>query len=280
VAVADLADPARGPALDVGCGGGHLTRFLVHRHGPDAVLGIDQNFFLLYLAATRIAPGARFVCADIEQGFPLAGGRFGLVLMSNVLHFLTDKRACLASARRVLAAEGLFVASSVRNRLVPAPTPSQALSPEAYQELLDELPSVIVSDDSLLRGYLAHRGPALAHSDPGNVLVRSRLLTIVSGGDDSVFRQHEAPVEWPHAIGRLAVNPLYRRTASPDGGMRLELAWPSPGYEEDNSAMKSYLPRHAELSPAVMEALSNGQRTQDMRPLLSSLVLLDVPPGY
>ncbi len=68
---------ARGPVLDVACGGGRHARFLAER-GPE-VVAVDRE--------PQSIPGVRFVQADLESGpWPFADERFGAIVVTNYLH--------------------------------------------------------------------------------------------------------------------------------------------------------------------------------------------------
>jgi len=69
---------ARGPVLDVACGGGRHARFFRDR-GLE-VLAVDREPVEL--------EGIRFVKAELEKGdpWPFAGQRFGGIVVTNYLH--------------------------------------------------------------------------------------------------------------------------------------------------------------------------------------------------
>ena len=71
---------ARGPVLDVACGGGRHARFLAGR-GLD-VVAVDRE--------PRVfdSPRIRFLQADLEGGrpWPFEGERFGAIVVVNYLH--------------------------------------------------------------------------------------------------------------------------------------------------------------------------------------------------
>ena len=69
---------ARGPVLDVACGGGRHAKFFRTR-GLE-VVAVDRD--------AQTIPGVRFVQADLEDGgpWPFAGLRFGGIVVTNYLH--------------------------------------------------------------------------------------------------------------------------------------------------------------------------------------------------
>jgi len=69
---------ARGPVLDVACGGGRHARFFKELGFP--VVAVDREPIEM--------EGIRFVKADLENGapWPFAGERFGGIVVTNYLH--------------------------------------------------------------------------------------------------------------------------------------------------------------------------------------------------
>ena len=76
--------PGAGPVLDVACGRGRHTRFLLHL-GRD-VVAVDRD--LAGIADLRDDPRLEAVEVDLEDGrpFPLAGRHFAAVVVTNYLH--------------------------------------------------------------------------------------------------------------------------------------------------------------------------------------------------
>jgi SAM-dependent methyltransferase len=69
---------ARGPVLDLACGGGRHSRYF--KELGFQVVAVDREALDL--------EGIRFVKADLENGapWPFAGERFGAVIVTNYLH--------------------------------------------------------------------------------------------------------------------------------------------------------------------------------------------------
>lgn len=68
---------ARGPVLDVACGGGRHAMLFVEKGIP--VVAVDR--------APQVIPGAEFVQADLEGApWPFAGRRFAAIVVANYLH--------------------------------------------------------------------------------------------------------------------------------------------------------------------------------------------------
>jgi NADH dehydrogenase [ubiquinone] 1 alpha subcomplex assembly factor 5 len=96
----DLVKRSFGRALEIGCGGGYLTRRLRER-GMD-VTPCDSGF--------DFARAAGGVQAD-EDRLPFADATFDLVVSVGVLDSVNDLPGALILARRVLRPDGLFLAS-------------------------------------------------------------------------------------------------------------------------------------------------------------------------
>jgi len=93
-----------GRLLDVGCGGGHLLREASRRGWRAA--GTDVS--LRACSAARSAAGAAVVQAD-ASALPFRDGSIAAVTLVNVLDHLTDPRAVVAEARRVLSDGGALL---------------------------------------------------------------------------------------------------------------------------------------------------------------------------
>jgi SAM-dependent methyltransferase len=95
---------ARGPLLDVGCGGGLFLGMM--RERGFRVLGLDFSREAAGIAWRRHQAPA--VCAMLENA-PFATGRLAGLSMFHVLEHLYDPRAYLCSARNLLAVDGCLV---------------------------------------------------------------------------------------------------------------------------------------------------------------------------
>ncbi len=96
-----------GPACDLGCGPGHLARYL-HERGLE-VVGVDLSPVMVGLAR-RLNPGIEFrqgnmLSLDIEEG---AWG--GIAAFYSIIHIpRTEVSAALAEMKRVLRPGGLLL---------------------------------------------------------------------------------------------------------------------------------------------------------------------------
>ncbi len=98
--------------LDVGCGGGQLTRGL-----PDSVevVGIDLSERMLEVARAG-RPGGRYLQHSYTEPLPPELGRFDVAVAAGCLDYCTDLDATLANLARALRKEGLLLFSVLEQR--------------------------------------------------------------------------------------------------------------------------------------------------------------------
>lgn len=87
-----------GTIADVGCGPGHVTRFLAARH-PD-VIGVDLSLGMIAIARDR-APELRFTVGSMLQLPAIDGAWAAVVAMYSIIHLTATERvtACREFAR-------------------------------------------------------------------------------------------------------------------------------------------------------------------------------------
>jgi ubiquinone/menaquinone biosynthesis C-methylase UbiE len=97
-------------ALDIGCGAGYGTAELAHH--ARTVFGIDVADDALRYARTHFAlPKTHFTQAS-ASALPFGDGAFDIATAFEVIEHLSDWRALLAEARRVLRPDGVFFVST------------------------------------------------------------------------------------------------------------------------------------------------------------------------
>jgi ubiquinone/menaquinone biosynthesis C-methylase UbiE len=106
-----LGDVSRCRVLEVGCGAGPLTAWLVD-HGA-IVTAMDVSSSMLALARQQVGPGASFHLADVAQPLAFAAdGEFDVIVASLVLHYIEDWKPVLAEFRRVMKPGGCVLFST------------------------------------------------------------------------------------------------------------------------------------------------------------------------
>jgi SAM-dependent methyltransferase len=103
----ELAGP--GPVADVGCGPGHITRFLAARH--PAVLGLDLSPAMIGIARAA-APELEFLVASM-LALPAGDGEWaGAAAMYSIIHLSgAERAAAFGELARVLRAGGWLLVS-------------------------------------------------------------------------------------------------------------------------------------------------------------------------
>jgi SAM-dependent methyltransferase/uncharacterized protein YbaR (Trm112 family) len=269
------------PILDLCCGLGHITRSLVQQSGAQPVIGLDRSFFGLYVAKTRIAPEAKYVCAEASQPLPFPDRTFSAVFCVDGFHTVMNKAATIQRLKRITEEEGLIVLVASRNAQVENPYSCEPLTPEGYQALVADMPHCLVADRDVLTAYLQRKGPPLAHSASAERLVNEPLLSVVAAHRREVFRDHGFFPDWPHAEGRLRLNPLFVEAERDQHGKALlRRAFPSAYYEQENPEYNLYLPENVVVDSDVLRDVGAGRRTPAMEPLITQCVVVGMPEGY
>ncbi|HET9732500.1 MAG TPA: class I SAM-dependent methyltransferase [Acidimicrobiales bacterium] len=97
--------------LEVGCGGGELTSWLVEQGAT--VTAVDVSPRMVELARSRTNGAATVLLADVAEPLAFAGDdSFDLVVASLVLHYIRDWVPVLTEFRRVLHERGAVVFST------------------------------------------------------------------------------------------------------------------------------------------------------------------------
>ncbi len=280
LSLASLLPSSPKPILDLACGFGHLLHHWTVRCPGRAFVGLDRNFFLLYVAKKWMAPTADYVCCEADMTLPFATGRFGGVFCSDAFHLFLRKVQCVRETQRVIDTVGIIILARVGNALVK-PNEGYELAPDAYASLFEGLPCRLVSDQTLLRRYLEKLGPALKDPAPPATLKGEKWISLVAARDGNVFRDHGRFETWPHGTGRLVINPLYRERGKDSlGNTTFEFTFPSQHYEFENADCRKYVPDNIQVSSSVLEDLRSGTRSADIEELIRQCVILGVPAKY
>jgi SAM-dependent methyltransferase len=132
--------------LDLGCGGGWMTRTLIHM-GHDAI-GVDVSRGILLTASTAAETKGRLIRAD-GHSLPFREGAFDAVVCVGALHH-TDLKRLLPGLERIVKRDGVLVFlepnkfnpfSAIGRRLFPMSTHTPGEEPYGPRQLRVELSS-------------------------------------------------------------------------------------------------------------------------------------------
>jgi hypothetical protein len=101
---------------------------------------------------------------------------------------------------------------------------------------------------------------------------------LVASNREDLFRDHGTFESWPHAQGKLGINPLFRQEG-PNGskGLVLQRVFPGDYYEAENAECKQYLPESVRLSAEALTELSSGEESSEIAKLITQFVVLGMP---
>jgi SAM-dependent methyltransferase len=248
------------PVLDLACGAGHFDHYLERRDTPTPVIGCDLNFFQLWIAKHWISPLSEFVCADLRDGLPFTDGAFSAAICSDAYHYIADRRALLAEVERCAPAKPVVLTRVGNLELGP----NEGFE-SSIEEYLAPIPNALVfHEDGLLRDYLVRRAPRPASRAEAR---EHKWLSFMWNAAPSVA----STTEWPHAVGRLVLNPIYTATEDRDQ-IHLRYHFPSAWFAFENGQMLTYLPRRLSTTRAQIQAAADA--------LIRQTVLIGVPDRY
>jgi SAM-dependent methyltransferase/uncharacterized protein YbaR (Trm112 family) len=273
--------PASGkPILDLACGFGHYMHYWCTSHPGQRAIGIDRNFFQLYVAKNRVAPGGDFICSEADDKLPFVSRNFSGVFCSDAFHYFLGRWQSAEEMKRLVEADGLIVLSRFGNRQVE-PREGYELTVDGYFRLFDGIPTRMVSEQDLLQSYLKKLGPQFDDLSDGPRITSEKWLYLLASENRALFRNHPKFETWPHAAGRLRLNPLYQETdKDPDGNITVEFRFPSKWFEFENSACSKYMPKTALVSKEVLGAVASGTWSEDLEALVRHCVFVGMPERY
>jgi SAM-dependent methyltransferase len=274
-----LIDNPKRPILDLACGFGHVTRSLASRSQGQPVIGVDQTFVGLYVAKNYIAPEAHYVCSNADGPLPFTDGVFSAAFCTDAFHYLVNKVTASNELKRLTRDNGIIVLTWVHNVNFRKPNDGVPLPPEGYKSLVADMPHRMVDDSDVLARYLRKKGPALARSCEPERLAQAPLLSLVASRRQDVFKDYESFDGWPHANGRLGLNPLYMVDRR-DSDVQLRRTFPSASFVEEHSELKDYLPELVSVRSETLTDLANGNRTPEVDTLVGLFVALGMPDRY
>ncbi len=270
----------RGPLLDLACGAGHMTHFFKGAQPERAVIGLDRDFFRLWLAKHYTAPTAMYVCAPADRTLPFADGGLSGVFCSDAFHYFMQRAGTVRELRRLIDADGVIVLARFGNVRVE-PREGYELPPADYARLFGDMPHVVLGEDELIASYRQRRGPDLSRRAISDTVAAQKWLSIVASHRESLFVPAQRLESWPHAVGKLQLNPLYRvEKRGEDGAAELRFQFPSEWYEFENQGYLEYAPKACTVPGELMRALESEQAHPDLERYIAQLVVLGMPQRY
>ncbi|TDQ51014.1 methyltransferase family protein [Actinomycetospora succinea] len=268
----------RGAVLDLACGFGHLMYHLGARDEPLRTVGVDRNFFQLWVGRRYIAPDQEFVCADRVEALPFADDAFAASLCSDAFHLFDDQQGAADEMRRV-AADDTILIDRIGNALLEPHDGDHERTPKGYAALVDGAPLRLTSEDELIDAYRAGRGLRLREERDPDELAEQKWLALVSSRDETLFDDADTLPCTPHGAGTLRINPIFH-VERDDEGVHLVFRYPSTWYAFENAQMRSYTSAGEHLDPEAFDALVEGRPIAQTPLLLRRWVVLGMPPRY
>lgn len=268
------------PVLDLACGQGHLLHFITGMNPESTAIGLDRNFFQLYLAKKFIAPNGAYVCAEADEKLPFKDRTFNSVICADAFHYFQNKVSCVRDLKKVTVKGGTIIINRAGNQSVE-PNEGRELTPQGYAKLFGAMPVEVFDESSLLDRYLNKKKPNLAKSVNPIDIGKKKWLTIVASQNRQVYMDYGPMDKWPHSIGKLALNPLYRKTGQHrDGQEHYKFAYPSDWYEYENSSWRRYAPEELFISDSILSSLTQEKKDAKIDDLINRFVVMGFPQKY
>jgi SAM-dependent methyltransferase/uncharacterized protein YbaR (Trm112 family) len=278
LATAGILPSKGGWSIDIACGFGHTLYSWAGSQAAGTFLGLDRNFFELYIARRWVAPRAEYVCANADERLPFPDGAFEAILCADAFHCFLRKQEAVDEFLRVLAPNGALALARFGNAKVE-PREGYELDPEGYARLFHGIEIRFLRDRDILARYRSRRLPDLSSPGGPEAVASEKWFTLVASRDPAVFRDHGGFEDWPHAVGHLALNPLYRVTPG-NGRATLGLKFPTKWFEFENAEALTYMPGRVDVEDTTLADLAAGRRTETVEVLLSQCVALGLPEAY
>jgi ubiquinone/menaquinone biosynthesis C-methylase UbiE len=280
LSLARLLNNSPEPVLDLACGVGHITHFLAGAQPGRVVVGVDRDFVRLWIATRYVAPGGWYVCASADAPLPFSEGLFQGIFCSDAFHYFLHRAASLREMRRLLTPQGILILARFGNAAVE-PREGYELSLDGYDRLLHGLPHVFTGEDAVVSAYARRSGADLSGADTPDQLARQKWLSVVASSQTNLFRHGESFDRWPHAVGRLQINPVYVvEKQHANGDLSLRFHFPSDWYEFENKAYLTYAPERCVLPAALARAVERGEHHPELERYIGKFVVIGMPDRY
>jgi hypothetical protein len=139
----------------------------------------------------------------------------------------------------------------------------------------------LLINDEVQSQYAHKTGVDLSKEPPMEALDKAEWISIVASHRKDFFIKYPPFRNWPHALGRLQINPLYHEIAKDkSGNVSFEFRYPSEWYKYDNHNWSNYAPEKVQISKDALDAIANNTRTPEVKDLIAKWVVLGMPEHY
>jgi SAM-dependent methyltransferase len=248
---------------------------------------VDISFIALYVAKHWIAPAAEYICCAADTTLPFPTGTFAAVFCTDAFQYFVNKATCVRELRRLTQPEGFVLLGALPNArlrgshaLLKRSRNGRPLQPDGYQQLVADMPHCLVATRDVLGWYLHKQGLLLRRSGDLTPVEDAPFVSLLASHRPDVFRTYGPFDEWPHAEGRLEVNPLYVHEGSKrPGTVRLRRTYPSYVYAQEYADYPEYLPETVEVRAELFTDLAQGKHIPELESLLAQCVVMGMPQG-
>ena len=214
-----------------------------------------------------------------DQSLPFPDGFFEGIFCSDAFHCFLHRVGSVREMRRILAASGILTLARFGNAAV-LPREGYELTAR-YDRLFQGMHHVLLGEETLVDAYLSRRGASLGESDAVDLLQKQKWLCAVASMRSDLFAPGESLPSWPHAVGRLQINPIYKlEEKAPNGDVHLRFQFPSDWYRFENDAYLRYAPERCVLPGDVVRAMEKGERHLGLDSYVDKFVVIGMPERY
>jgi hypothetical protein len=222
------------------------------------------------------------VCDEADAPLPFVDRAFSAVFCSNAFEHFANKALWLRELTRLTVAEGAIPLVGLQTAPTKPPNGiGRLLPPEGLRRLVADVPHRLVADRDVLARRLQRRGPPLARSAEIGALAPGASLSVVISRQRETFQDYGPFAHWPHAAGRLGLNPLYVVAGDDRGGrVHLHRTFPSRFYGAECGASEAYFPAAVTVGADVLADLAQGRCTPAVDRLIAQRVVMGMPERY
>lgn len=153
--------------IDLGCGLGHFLRAASDRTGNS--IGIDESFTLLYFARRYVVPADTvLVCADIDEGVPLADAAADRIFANDAFMYFLPKKRIVSQIARALTPAGLAFLTHVHDRYAMHPGQGHGITLKEMSSYARACTLLYTTDSRMTAEILRHHRITYGHVDPSS----------------------------------------------------------------------------------------------------------------